>query len=175
MTIRIRTKTKRKYGGKSPFTSLVAPVTSWKTNMRKLISTAMATLAIGLFATGCAGPEQKFGRGMANVTEFGRLGEIRRSMEQTGVWEGPEKAYTTGMIRGLNRSLARTAVGAFEIITFPFPPYDPIFLPTDPVYPDSYAPGLLADPTFGPDAALGFSGGDIAPMVPGSRFRVFDY
>ena len=158
-----------------PFTSLIAPLTSQKTNMRKLISSAMATLAIGLFATGCAGPEQKFGRGIANVTEFARMGEIRRSMEQTGVWEGPEKAYTTGLMRGLNRSLARTAVGAFEIISFPFPPYDPIFLPSDPVYPDSYVPGLLADPTFGPDAALGFSGGEIAPMVPGSRFRVFDY
>jgi hypothetical protein len=66
-------------------------------------------------------------------------------------------------------------VGAFEIISFPFPPYDPIFFPADPVYPDSYAPGLIADPTFGPDAALGFSGGEIAPMIPGSRFRVFDY
>jgi len=34
---------------------------------------------------------------------------------------------------------------------------------------------LLEDPTFGPDAALGFSGGDIAPIFPGSRFRIFDY
>ncbi len=103
------------------------------------------------------------------------MGEIRRSMEQTGIWEGPQMAYTTGFVRGFNRSLARTAVGAFEIVTFPFPPFDPIFLPEQPVFPDSYAPGLIADPTFGPDAALGFSGGDIAPMIPGSRFRVFDY
>jgi putative exosortase-associated protein (TIGR04073 family) len=143
--------------------------------MRKLISSSMATLAIGLFAAGCAGPEQKFGRGLSNVTEFARMGEIRRSMEQTGIWESADRAYTTGLVRGINRSVARTAVGAFEILTFPFPPWDPIFLPTDPVYPDSYAPSLIADPTFGPDTALGFSGGDIAPMVPGSRFRVFDY
>jgi putative exosortase-associated protein (TIGR04073 family) len=158
-----------------PFTTLAVPVTSGKTNMRKLISSAMATLAIGLFATGCAGPEQKLGRGIGNVTEIARMGEVRRSMEQTGIWEGTDKAYTVGMIRGMNRTLARTAVGAFEILTFPFPPWDPIFLPTDPVYPDSYTPNLIADGTFGPDAALGFSGGDIAPMVPGSRFRVFDY
>ena len=143
--------------------------------MRKLISSAMATVAIGLLATGCAGPEEKFGRGLSNVTEFARLGEIRRSMEQTGIWEGTDKAYSAGLVRGVNRSLARTGVGAFEILTFPFPPYDPIFLPSQPVYPDSYSPNLIADPTFGPDAALGFSGGDIAPMVPGSRFRVFDY
>ena len=143
--------------------------------MRKLISSAMATVAIGLLTTGCAGPEEKFGRGLSNVTEFARVGEIRRSMEQTGIWEGTSRAYSVGFMRGLNRSLARTGVGAFEILTFPFPPYDPMFLPADPVYPDSYAPNLIADGTFGPDAALGFSGGDIAPMVPGSRFRVFDY
>ena len=143
--------------------------------MRKLISSAVATLAIGIFATGCAGPQEKFGRGMNNVTEFARMGEIRRSMEQTAIWEGADKAYTTGMMRGLNRSLARTGVGLYELVSFPFPPYDPIFLPSQPVYPDSYTPNLIADPTFGPDASLGFSGGDIAPMVPGSRFRVFDY
>jgi putative exosortase-associated protein (TIGR04073 family) len=143
--------------------------------MRKFISSTVATLAIGIFATGCAGPEQKLGRGINNVTEFARMGEIRRSMEQTALWEGTDKTYTTGVIRGFNRSLARTGVGLYEIITFPFPTYEPIFLPTEPVYPDSYTPNLIADPTFGPDAFLGFSGGDIAPMIPGSRFRVFDY
>jgi putative exosortase-associated protein (TIGR04073 family) len=147
-----------------------------KTNMRKSISSAVAALALGLFVTGCAGgPEEKFGRGLNNVTEFARLGEIRRSMEQTAVWESTEKAYTTGFFRGVNRSLARTAVGTYEMLTFPFPPYDPIIFPAEPVYPDSYRPALIADPTFGPDAALGFSGGDIAPMIPGSRFRIFDY
>lgn len=143
--------------------------------MRKLISSTVATLAIAVFATGCAGPEEKLGRGISNATEFARMGEIRRSMEQTALWEGTDKAYTTGFIRGMNRSLARTGVGLYEIITFPFPTYDPIFLPESPVYPDSYTPNLIADPTFGADAALGFSGGDIAPMIPGSRFRVFDY
>jgi len=44
----------------------------------------------------------------------------------------------------------------------------------NPVYPDSYKPHLLADPTFGPDNSLGFSGGDVAPIIPGSRFRIFD-
>ena len=53
--------------------------------------------------------------------------------------------------------------------------FDPIFLPEQPVYPDSYTPNLIADPSFGPDASLGFSGGDVAPFIPGSRFRVFDY
>ena len=43
--------------------------------MRKLISSAVATLAIGIFATGCAGPEEKLGRGINNVTELARGGE----------------------------------------------------------------------------------------------------
>ncbi|MGN6384776.1 MAG: exosortase system-associated protein, TIGR04073 family [Verrucomicrobiota bacterium] len=145
--------------------------------MRKFFSLALGIAAIGFLATGCAGPTQKFGRGLNNVTEFARLGEIRRSMEQTAVWEGTDKAYTTGFFRGFNRSLARTAVGAFEVLTFPVPTptYDPIFLPSEPVYPDSYKPNFIADPSFSMDSQLGFSGGDVAPMIPGSRFRIFDY
>jgi putative exosortase-associated protein (TIGR04073 family) len=161
------------------FTTFAVPVGLMKTkfDMRKLISSASGAVAVAFLATGCAGPEQKFGRGLNNVTEFARMGEIRRSMEQTALWDGNGEAYTTGFIRGFNRSLARTGVGLFEILTFPIPTpnYDPIFLPASPVYPDSYTPGILADPTFGPDAAIGFSGGDIAPMIPGSRFHVYDY
>ena len=134
---------------------------------------------------------------MNNVTEFVRGGEIRRSMEQTALWEGPDSAYTTGFIRGFNRSLARTAIGAYEVVTAPFPPYGPLLtstnrlypdfsirnktypwggmvLPENPVYPDAYKPGVLSDSIFATDTALGFSGGDVAPMVKGSRFKVFD-
>jgi putative exosortase-associated protein (TIGR04073 family) len=145
--------------------------------MRKIVTLALGVAAIGFFATGCAGPTQKFGRGLNNVAEFTRMGEIRRSMEQTAIWEGTDKAYTTGFFRGFNRSLARTAVGAFEVITFPVPTptYDPIFFPSEPVYPDSYKPNFIADPSFSQDSQLGFSGGDVAPMIPGSRFRIFDY
>lgn len=143
--------------------------------MRRSFSLLAALSAVFLLAAGCAGPERKFGRGMLNATEFARLGEVRRSMEQTALWEKTDAAYTTGLMRGINRSLARTAVGAYEMVTAPLPPYDPVFLPEYPVYPDSYRPRMLADPTFGPDASLGFSGGDVAPFVPGSRFRIFDY
>ena len=98
-------------------------------------------------------------------------------MEQTALLDGPDMAYTTGFIRGFNRSLARTGIGIYEMVTAPFPPYDPVFtdyLTVNPVFPESYKPHLLADPTFGPDTSLGFSGGDIAPIFPGSRFRIFD-
>ena len=149
------------------------------------------------FAAGCAGPEQKFGRGLRNVTEFVRLGELSRSIEQTALWDGPEVGYTTGFIRGFNRSLARTGIGAYEIITTPLPPYGPVFTPKGNHFPDvtvknsrypwggmvltenrvdaaSYRPGLVADSIFATDTSLGFTGGDVVPIVPGSRFRIFD-
>ncbi|PYL01854.1 MAG: hypothetical protein DME19_00230 [Verrucomicrobia bacterium] len=151
--------------------------------MRNSIALLATAAVLVLFGSGCASTdqgfafEQKFGRGLRNFTELVRGGEIRRSMEQTALFDGPDMAYTTGFIRGFNRSLVRTGVGFYEMVTAPFPPYDPVFtdyLTVNPVYPDSYKPHLLADPTFGPDTALGFSGGDVAPIFPGSRFRIFD-
>mgnify|MGYP000221109787 CR=1 FL=1 len=133
---------------------------------------------------GCKGPEKKLGRGITNATEFARLGEIRRSVEQRALWEGPETAYSTGFIHGFNRSVIRTLVGAYEIVTFPIPSYEPWLKPGNrlmpdasvaPAFPDSYQPGRIADGVFETDVSLGFSGGDTAPFVPGSRFRIFDY
>jgi len=147
-------------------------------------STVAAAAMILLLASGCSGPEKKLGRGLRNVTEFARLGELQRSVEQTTLWDGPNVAYTTGVIKGFNRSLARTVVGACEIVTFPIPSYDPLLKPAnpwipgmsvDPVYPDSYKPHPMADSSLSPDANLGFAGGDVIPFVPGSRFRIFDY
>ncbi len=142
------------------------------------MSLLAVVLGLGLLLPGCAGPERKLGRGVRNATEFARMGEIRRSMEQSSLWDGPDVGYTTGVIKGFNKSIARTAIGAYEIVTFPIPSYDPIatnYLKPNPVYPDSYKPWLLADPIFGPDANLGFAGGDVAPFIPGSRFFIYDY
>ncbi len=146
--------------------------------MRSSICLLAAVVAISLLNSGCAGPEQKLGRGIRNITEFTRLGEIRRSVEQTSLWKGPDTGYTTGFVKGMNLTLARTLVGAYEVLTFPIPSYERPFkytLSEYPAYPDSYKPGWLADPMFGPDANLGFAGGDVMPFLPGSRFRVFDY
>jgi putative exosortase-associated protein (TIGR04073 family) len=142
--------------------------------MRSSLLFCSAVLALSFLAAGCAGPERKLGRGINNVTEFGRGGEVRRSLEQSAIFGNPDMAYTTGFIRGFNRSLARTAVGVYEVVTFPFPPYDPVIYPVHPVYPDNYQPGVFDDPMFHQDAYLRFSGGEVAPMIPGSRFRVFD-
>ncbi len=137
----------------------------------------LALVAIAAFASGCANTERKFGRGMSNMMEVVRLGEMRRSVEQTGLWDGYDAAFTTGFIRGLNRTLARTGVGIYEVVTAPLPPYDPVltgYLAPGPVYPDNYKPGLPEDSLFATDTNLGYSGGDVLPIVPGSRFRIFD-
>jgi len=125
------------------------------------------------------------------------MGEIQRSVEQTALWDGADKAYTTGFMRGLNRSIVRTAVGAYEIVTCPIGPYHALLtpkgrlwpdpsvrtykfphggfaLPEDPAYPDSFKPGIMEGPPFDTDTALGFTGGEVFPFFPGSKFRIFD-
>lgn len=147
--------------------------------MRITYSAIISVIAASIFATGCAGPERKLGRGFTNMTEFARMGEMNRSIEQTAVFNDPETAYTTGVIHGFDRSVARTFVGLYEVLTFPIPNYSgkdygPIMMPEGAVYPDSYRPNMIADSVTSPDASLGFGGGDVAPFVPGSRFRIFD-
>jgi putative exosortase-associated protein (TIGR04073 family) len=133
--------------------------------------------ALAMLAVGCAKTEQKLGRGLSNTFEIVRLGEMRRSVEQTALFEGADKAYTKGIVKGFNRTIARTGVGIYEIFTCPFPPYDPVFtnyLSPSPAQPDSFTPGMVADSTLSTDTNLGFSGGEVFPMMPGSRFRVFE-
>jgi len=147
--------------------------------MRIKFSTFISLATISLLAAGCAGPERKFGRGLNNMTELVRGGEVRRSMEQSMIFGNTDAAYTTGFLHGFNRGLERTFVGVYEVVTAPIPDhknkdYGPIMRPENPVYPDSYKPNWIADQIVSPDASLGFGGGDIAPMMPGSRFRIFD-
>ena len=144
--------------------------------MRKTLL-LLSGLAVVILASGCANTERKFGRGMSNVIEPLRMGELRRSMEQTALFDGPDAGYATGFIKGLNRTIVRTGVGVYEMVTAPIPPYDPVltdYLNPTPVYPDSYKPTLVEDSTFATDTNLGYSGGDVMPIMPGSRFRIFD-
>jgi putative exosortase-associated protein (TIGR04073 family) len=143
--------------------------------MRKLIFPIAAALA-AMFVAGCTGPEQKLGRGVSNSWDIVRLGEMRRTVEQVSLLNSPDEGYTTGVIRGADRSVQRSLFGVYEIITFPFPPYHPVltkYFSPQPAYPESYRPGLISDPLFDTDTYTGFSGGDIAPFIPGSRFAVF--
>ncbi len=144
--------------------------------MRNTLPFLAAVAMAGALACGCANTEKKLGRGLSNMFEIVRAGDLRRTMEQTALFDGPDMAYSTGFVQGLNRSLARTGIGIYEVVTAPFPPYDPVatdYLTPGPVYPDNYQPGMLEDSMFATDSRLGFGGGDVAPMVPGSRFHVF--
>jgi len=137
---------------------------------------ALAALA-AVFTSGCAGPEAKLGRGVSNALEVTRMGEMRRHVEQTAIFESPSAGYTVGFVRGFNHTVARTGMGVVEIVTFPLPPYKPVFvsyIKPGPIYPESYRPGRISESVFDTDTYMGFSGGDVAPFIPGSRFRVFD-
>ena len=107
---------------------------------------AIAALA-AVFTAGCAGPEQKIGRGVSDSLEFTRLGDLNRSIEQTTVFDSPSAGYTAGTIHGLDLSVARTVMGAYELVTFPLPPYRPVltsYVKPGPIYPESYKPGRMS-------------------------------
>jgi putative exosortase-associated protein (TIGR04073 family) len=145
--------------------------------MRNIFSLLATLVLAGALTSGCANAEKKLGRGMSNMTEVARLGEMRRSIEQTALFDRPGGHYATGFVRGLNKTLARTGVGVYEVVTAPFPPYDPVFtdyLSPNPAYPDNYRPDILDDSLFATDTEMGFSGVDIAPWIPGSRFKIFN-
>ena len=144
--------------------------------MQKSLILLVTAAGLTLLATGCAGPEKKFGRGLANVTEVFRWGETTRSIEQTSVFYSPEQGNTWGLVKGINKSLARTGLGIYELVTFPIPSYDPVltdYLTPEPAAPASYIPNLVAGPTFDTNDELGFTGGSLAPVVPGSQFHIF--
>src|SRR6185437_15935091 len=144
--------------------------------MRNKLFLLSAALLV-VIGAGCAGPEQKMGRGIANVTEVTRGGEFERSVEQEGLFGGTDVGVATGVVRGVNRTVARTGVGVYEIVTAPLPPYGPVwtsYLSPRPAYGDLYRPRKWSDSMFDTDKYVGFSGGDVAPWLPFSKFRVFD-
>jgi putative exosortase-associated protein (TIGR04073 family) len=149
--------------------------------MRKTISFLTLLVLAATMATGCANSNKKLGRGFSNLMEPVRLGEMRRSIEQTAVWGGAGAGYSGGFMMGLQRTLVRTGLGVYEVATFPLPTpghgYGPLLTSSyspGPVYPDSYTPGMVSDTMFSTDTSVGFSGGDVMPIIPGSRFRIFD-
>jgi putative exosortase-associated protein (TIGR04073 family) len=144
--------------------------------MRNVINLLAVAALTALFTAGCAGPETKMGRGVSNTLAIVNMGEINRGVEQGAVVGSPGPGYATGFIHGFDQAIKRTGLGIYEIVTFPIPPYHPVltkYVPPTPQFPDSYHPGLFDGPTTQTDTYFGFSGGDIFPMVPGSRFSVF--
>lgn len=125
-----------------------------------------------LLLVGCASAQNKFSRGVTNLREPLRMGEIQRSFEQTYLWDGPEAAYSKGLARGFSRTIGRTLAGAVEVATFPIPS-GPMIKPVDPVHPDSYVPDVIETSAVQTSNSLGFDSSDVAPIIPGSRFKIF--
>lgn len=145
--------------------------------MRKTLLYFVPVAIVALMCGGCLNAEKKAGRGLANTMEITRWGELQRSVEQEGIFNGTDYGVFAGVIEGADRSLTRTGVGLYEIVTSPFPPYHPVltnYITARPAYPDAYSPRKWDSPIFDTDHSLGFSGGDTFPFFPGSRFRVFD-
>jgi putative exosortase-associated protein (TIGR04073 family) len=150
--------------------------------MRILSASFIPFLGVALLLSGCAGPEEKLGRGFNNMTEAARLGEVSRSIEQNSILDYNNLGFSKGVLEGADLTVVRTAAGVAEVVTFPIPNHHPMnygpiltnVLTEYPGYPDSYKPQHVADQMMSPDTSLGFSGGDIIPFIPGSRFHIFD-
>ncbi len=77
---------------------------------------------------------RKFGRGIANLT-WGWT-DLPLAMHREDTLNGPVAAYTYGIVRGLAKAVSRTAVGIYEIASFPIPwpdGYWPIIGPEAPI------------------------------------------
>ncbi len=143
--------------------------------------TLLTAVVIGsALLSGCAGPEQKLGRGIRNTCEIVRWSDMGRSVEQSSLFDSTEKGQTDGVVSGFSRTLARTGMGLVDVITFPIPypsyqAWGTNVVPAAVQWPDSYKPGNRGAQAMQTDDKLGFAGGTIMPWVPGNRFRIFDY
>jgi len=145
--------------------------------MKNLILVSVLAASLAALVTGCAGPENKLGRGLGNTYDIVELSDVRRSMEQAAVFDSPGDAFTTGAIRGFDHEVARVGLGIAEVVTFPIPPYEPVwtsYVSNDYSGPESYRPGRYSDRMFDTDTYSGFSGGEVTPFIMGSRFKIFD-
>ncbi|MDD4201952.1 MAG: exosortase system-associated protein, TIGR04073 family [Candidatus Omnitrophica bacterium] len=70
---------------------------------------------------------KKLGRGLLNIVDA--VCEIPGTMMRTGNAEGAGKGLTVGLFNGVKNTVVRAVVGAYEVVSFPFPvpaDYEPI-------------------------------------------------
>jgi putative exosortase-associated protein (TIGR04073 family) len=82
----------------------------------------------------------KLGRGATN-TATGWV-EVPKKIQETSKKSGAGLGWSWGLLRGLGHGFVRTAAGAYEVVTFPFPAppgYESVIFPeyvfTDPTAP----------------------------------------
>jgi putative exosortase-associated protein (TIGR04073 family) len=72
-------------------------------------------------------PTRKLGRGIANL--LWSSSEIFESMERVNDMDGNAAAWSTGIVRGINRHMVRMGTGVYEIVTYPFPTHKMSYRP----------------------------------------------
>ena len=80
---------------------------------------------------------EKAVRGLAN-TGLGLVVELPKTVYYDTLEDGPLYGLTVGILEGLCWGIARTLVGVYEVVTFPFPVpdgYRPIYKPDYPYEP----------------------------------------
>ena len=80
---------------------------------------------------------EKAVRGMANAG-LGVVVEFPKTVYYDTLEDGPLYGLTVGVLEGLSWGIARTLVGIYEVVTFPFPApeeYRPILTPAYPYQP----------------------------------------
>ena len=81
----------------------------------------------------CGGPLTKLGRGVSNILTFPL--EIPEQTSRANNSDGPFAGATVGLLKGLQMTVVRAAVGVYEVVTFMAPcpgNYEPIL--KDPEY-----------------------------------------
>ncbi|MFO1457923.1 MAG: exosortase system-associated protein, TIGR04073 family [Verrucomicrobiota bacterium] len=139
--------------------------------MRSLkLYAVLAIVGVTPLLTGCNSMEKKLGRGLTNLAEPLRMGELVRSAEQNSLSMDIDGSPGYGVIHGFTRTIERTAVGAFEVVTFPIPT-QPIIYPVNPVFPDSQERSQIGYFGIGSDQFIGLQDSSVAPFIPGSEFN----
>ncbi len=100
---------------------------------------ALLGFATAVFAGEMVPPAaaQKAVRGLAN-TGLGVAVELPKTVYYDTLEDGPLYGLTVGVLEGLSWGIARTLVGIYEVVTFPFPVpegYRPIYTPGFPYEP----------------------------------------
>ena len=144
--------------------------------MRNAIFLLAVVALTAVFTSGCAGPEEKLGRG---ANKFMKSSAWAKCAAPSNSRPCSIRRVTVmpRRVRGIDRSLTRVGMGVFEVATFPLPPYGPVltkYFSPEPAFPASYKPQRVSDALFDTDTYTGFSGGDVMPFLPGSRFSIFD-
>ena len=103
-----------------------------------MVGLALVTLISGHMAAAFAeeGAEpaavsQKAVRGLTNAG-LGLVAEVPKTIYYDTLEDGPLYGLTVGILEGLSWGVARTLVGVYEVVTFPFPipeEYRPIYQP----------------------------------------------